>query len=553
MIQKLTIKNFILINEVTLDFKSGFSVFTGETGAGKSILIDAIGILLGDRFLSDAVGKDGSRATIEGIFDIKRDFIQNWFNNNGIDSPKSFTITREIDKEGKSSSKLNGKTISVGLLKELGSMMIDIHNQHDTQYLLNPKYHLGLLDRFVNEKSLASDIKAAYQHYDSIRKDILSKKTSALNVDELEFLEFQIKEIDQAHLIEGEDLELERKHKEMMSFEKIVSHLGTALTLLDETDGVSEKLYEALRELKLITESDRIVETTTAINSLYYDLTDRIAELNQSKSLLNFDEDDINAIQERLYLISKLKKKYGHTIADIHAKKHDFEERVGLINHREEILAALEKEEKEAYAVYRQLADQISLLRQTKATELEGLVLKECHDLFLDKAQFRIVFNESSDSSTGYDEIEFLVSMNPGEMLKPLIKVASGGELSRLMLGLKVIFNDLQQIETVIFDEIDSGVSGRVATAIGQKMHKIAKHSQVFSVTHLGQVAACAAQHYLVSKAQGEDATTTSIALLNYDERIQELSLISTGTASDHSKNAAKELLDTLQAQVVHL
>jgi len=553
MIQKLTIKNFILINEVSLDFKSGFSVFTGETGAGKSILIDAIGILLGDRFLSDAVGKDGSKAFIEGIFDIKRNTIQNWFSANGIESPKTFTITREIDKEGKSSSKLNGKTISVGLLKELGTMMIDIHNQHDTQYLLNPKYHLGLLDRFVNEKSLMGEIRTAFHHYDGIRKDILNKKNSALNVDELEFLEFQIKEIDQAQLIDGEDLELERKHKEMMSFEKIVSHLGAALALLDETDGVSEKLYEAVRELKLISESDRIIETTEAINSLYYDLTDKIAELNQSKSLLNFDEDDINAIQERLFLISKLKKKYGHTIADIQAKKHDFEERIAMINHRDDILAALEKKEKEAYTIYRQLADQMSLLRQTKATELEGLVLRECHDLYLEKAQFKIVFNENSDSSTGYDEIEFLVSMNPGEMLKPLIKVASGGELSRLMLGLKVIFNDLQQIETVIFDEIDSGVSGRVATAIGQKMHKIAKNSQVFSVTHLGQVAACAAQHYLVSKAQGDNATTTSISLLNYEARIQELSLISTGTASDHSRNAAKELLDTLQTQVALL
>ena len=214
------------------------------------------------------------------------------------------------------------------------------------------------------------------------------------------------------------------------------------------------------------------------------------------------------------------------------------------------ILAELEKQEKEAYEIYRQWADQLSLLRQTKATELEGYVLRECRDLYLEKAQFRIVFNETTDSSTGYDEVEFLVSMNPGELVKPLVKVASGGELSRLMLGLKVIFNDLQQIDTVIFDEIDAGVSGRVATAIGQKMHKIAKNSQVFSVTHLGQVAACAAQHYLVSKAQGTDATTTTIALLTYPDRVRELSLISTGTDSDHSINAAKELLDTLQAQV---
>lgn len=549
MIQTLTIKNFILIDEVELQFKPGFSVFTGETGAGKSILIDAIGILLGDRFLSDSIGKNSQKASIEGTFDIKGDALMGWLSANGIDS-SHLVISREIDRDGKSSSKLNGKTIAVNVLKELGTKMIDIHNQHDTQYLLNPKSHLGLLDRFVNEKELTAEVKAAYQKYDAIRKDIQNKKNSSLNTDDLEFLNFQIAEIENAALIEGEDLELEQKHREMMAFEKIATHLGNALTHLDEAGGVSEKLYEAIRELKLITESDRIIETSNAINSLYYELTDKIADLNQSKSMLSYDEDNVNAIQERLFLIGKLKKKYGPTIIAIHEKKHEFEDRVALINNREAILADLEKQEKEAYDSYRGLADQLSLIRQTKATELEGLVLRECRDLYLDKAQFRIIFNEAQDSATGYDDVEFLISMNPGEMLKPLVKVASGGELSRLMLGLKVIFNDLQQIETVIFDEIDSGVSGRIATAIGQKMHKIARSSQVFSVTHLGQVAACASQHYLVSKDQKETSTTTSIALLDYESRIHELSLISTGTASDHSKNAAKELLDSLQAQI---
>lgn len=550
MIQKLTIKNFILINEVSLDFKPGFSVFTGETGAGKSILIDAIGILLGDRFLSESVGKESNKSSIEGVFTLDRELILTWLNDNGIETKREINIYREVDKEGKSSSKLNGKTISVGLLKELGTMMIDIHNQHDTQYLLNTKYHLGLLDRFVNEKDLLAELKNAFQKYDSIRKDILNKKSSTLNEDDLEFLTFQINEIETSNLIEGEDLELEQKHKEMMAFEKIASHLGSALMLLDETDGVTEKLYEAIRELRIITESERIIETTNSINSLYYELTDKIADLNQSKSLLNFDEDNVNAIQERLFLISKLKKKYGHTIADIQLKKHELEDRVALINNREAILDALLIQEKEAYALYKVLADQISAIRKEKATKLEQLVLSECRDLYLDKAQFRIDFSEGTDTSNGYDEVEFLISMNPGEMLKPLVKVASGGELSRLMLGLKVIFNALQQIETVIFDEIDSGVSGRVATAIGQKMHKIAKNSQVFSVTHLGQVAACANQHYLVSKAQNDSSTSSSISQLTYEQRIDELSLISTGTSSDHSRSASKELLDTLQAQV---
>ncbi len=550
MIQKLTIKNFILINEVSLDFKSGFSVFTGETGAGKSILIDAIGILLGDRFSSDAVGNEGPKTSIEGLFRIQREAIKSWLVEHNFESDDQVIIQRECDKEGKSSSRLNGRPIAVTLLKELGSMMIDIHNQHDTQYLLNPKYHLGLLDRFVNEKALMTELKNSFQLYDHIRKDILHKKSSVLNTDDLEFLSFQVNEIEKANLFEGEDTELEQKHKELMAYEKIASHLSAALNYLDETDGVNESLYEAIRELKIITESDRIIETTTAINSLYYELMDKVADLKQAKSLLNFDEENVNAIQERLFLISKLKKKYGVSVKDIFNKKLELEDRIELINHRDTILAALEKQEKDAFDKYLDLANDISALRKRKALELETLVLRECSDLYLDKAQFKIIFNQGTDGLSGYDEVEFLVSMNPGEILKPLVKVASGGELSRLMLGLKVIFNDLQQIDTVIFDEIDSGVSGRIATAIGQKMHKIANHSQVFSVSHLGQVAACAAQHYLVAKAQGKMSTSTSITILNYEDRITELSMISTGTATENSRNAAKELLDTLQLQV---
>jgi DNA repair protein RecN (Recombination protein N) len=270
----------------------------------------------------------------------------------------------------------------------------------------------------------------------------------------------------------------------------------------------------------------------------------------QIKSLMTFDERELNAIQERLYTIGKLKKKYGPTIAAIKAKSEELVERINLINRRDEILAELQQRVDDAYVIYRERAHHISQLRQQKARELEEHVVQQCCDLYLDKARFKILLTEGTDTSVGFDQAEFLISMNPGELLKPLTKVASGGELSRLMLGLKVIFNALQGIETVIFDEIDAGVSGRVATAIGQKMHMISKNSQVFAVTHLGQVAACADSHYLVSKDQQEQQTRTSIAMLTYDQRVHELSQISTGTSSDHSLSAARELLDTLQASV---
>jgi DNA repair protein RecN (Recombination protein N) len=550
MITQLTIRNFILIQDVTLSFRSGFSVFTGETGAGKSILIDAISILLGDRFLSDAVGRESTRAFLEGQFVVSNDSVIQSLNQAGYPTDHTMTITRECDKEGKSVSKLNGKPVSVSLLKEIGASLIDIHNQHDTQYLLNDKSHLGLLDRFVNEKTALNQLKQAHHAYETLRQDLIQKQKSVLNPDELEFLQFQSHEIELAQLQEGEDVHLEDQQKEMMAYEKIALHLDAALTQLDEQSGVSEKLHQALRELKSISESDRIAMITSQINDLYYELTDKIADLKQIKSLMTFDEHELNAIQERLYTIGKLKKKFGPTITTILAKREEILDRINLINRRDEILAELQQRVDVAYAHYRDLALQMSQLRQQKAQELESLVLRQCHDLYLDKARFKILLSEGSDSSTGFDQAEFLISMNPGELLKPLTKVASGGELSRLMLGLKVIFNDLQGIETVIFDEIDAGVSGRVATSIGQKMHQIAKSSQVFTVTHLGQVAACGDSHYLVSKTQGEQMTLTSITTLDYNQRIHELSQISTGTVSESSLNAAKELLDTLQAAV---
>lgn len=550
MITQLTIRNFILIHDVTLTFKAGFSVFTGETGAGKSILIDAIGILLGDRFLSDAVGREASKAYLEGHFTLVNETLLQTLVDAGYTMDSTIIITRECDRDGKSVSKMNGKSVTVGLLKELGTALIDIHNQHDTQYLLNDKSHLGLLDRFVNNKIRLTELKKAYQVYDGLRQELIIKQKSVLNPDELEFLSFQTQEIEQAHLIDDEDVQLEEQQKEMMAYEKIALHLDTALTHLDEQGGVTEQLHQALRELKSISESERIATTTGQINELYYELADKIADLKQIKSVMSFDEQALNHIQERLYTLGKLKKKYGSTISAIKTRLGEFYDRIDLINRRDEILAEMQSRVEEAYKEYRILAQQVSLIRHEKAKELESQIIQQCRDLYLDKARFTILLSEGPDSPTGYDQAEFLISMNPGELLKPLTKVASGGELSRLMLGLKVIFNALQGIETVIFDEIDAGVSGRIATSIGQKMHMIAKDSQVFAVTHLGQVAACADSHYLVSKSQGETETMTSISHLNYHQRIIELSQISTGTNSESSLNAARELLDSLQASI---
>lgn len=551
MLKSLYIKNYILIDELRLDFKSGFSVFTGETGAGKSILIDAIGLLMGDRFSSDLIRHGNDKAVLEAVFYSDNKMIHQLLLNYGIEiDSDELIISRELTRDGRSVNRLNNRSIAINILKELSVFLIDIHSQNDTQYLLNNKYHLNLLDEYNPDSNLLSSVKTLFQEYDSIRKELNHKEKTEYNPDDLEFLEFQINEINQANLVEGEDVELESKQKMMMSFEKISTRLKNAIDLFDENDGVSIKFHDALKQLHYIDELDDVKRVNEELNDLYYVLNDKIAELKHSFNSLSFDEDSLNAIQDRLFLINRLKKKYGKSISDIYAFRDQLVERVNMIENRQEVIDKLREHLNRAYDAFYKKAMQLSDYRKSQAKVLKMAIIKEIRDLYLDKAQFEIEFKESEPSSNGVDSVEFLISMNPGENLKPLIKVASGGELSRLMLGMKVIFNKLQKIETVIFDEIDSGVSGRVATAIGQKMSNLSKSAQVFSVTHLGQVAACSHSHYYVSKKQLKDITETNIVELDKQGRINELSMISSGTLNPASIKAAEELFEANQALI---
>ena len=551
MLKSLYIKNYILIDELRLDFKSGFSVFTGETGAGKSILIDAIGLLMGDRFSSDLIRHGNDKAVLEAVFYSDNKMIHQLLLNYGIElDSDELIISRELTRDGRSVNRLNNRSIAINILKELSVFLIDIHSQNDTQYLLNNKYHLNLLDEYNPDSNLLSSVKTLFQEYDSIRKELNHKEKTEYNPDDLEFLEFQINEINQANLVEGEDVELESKQKMMMSFEKISTRLKNAIDLFDENDGVSIKFHDALKQLHYIDELDDVKRVNEELNDLYYVLNDKIAELKHSFNSLSFDEDSLNAIQDRLFLINRLKKKYGKSISDIYAFRDQLVERVNMIENRQEVIDKLREHLNKAYDAFYKKAIQLSDYRKSQAKVLKMAIIKEIRDLYLDKAQFEIEFKESEPSSNGVDSVEFLISMNPGENLKPLIKVASGGELSRLMLGMKVIFNKLQKIETVIFDEIDSGVSGRVATAIGQKMSNLSKSAQVFSVTHLGQVAACSHSHYYVSKKQLKDITETNIVELDKQGRINELSMISSGTLNPASIKAAEELFEANQALI---
>lgn len=551
MLKSLYIKNYILIDELRLDFKSCFSVFTGETGAGKSILIDAIGLLMGERFSSDLIRHGNDKSILEAVFITQNKEIQTILEQIGIDiESDELIITRELTRDGRSTNRINNRSVTVNVLKDLSVYLVDIHSQNDTQYLLNNKYHLNLLDAYKPNVELLSEVKALYHDYDNLKKELSNKEKTEYNPDDLEFLEFQINEIEQANLIENEDIELEIKQKMMLSFEKISTRLKSALDLLDETDGVSLKFHDALKHLHFIDEMDDVKKVSEELNDIYYVLNDKIAELKHSYHSLSYDEDSFNAIQDRLFSINRLKKKYGKSIDLIFEHKQKLIDRVNMIQNRQEVLEQLRSQLNKAYKAFYDKAVLLSEFRKSQAISLKTAIIKEIRDLYLDKAQFEIEFKEYEGSLNGIDSVEFLISMNPGESLKPLVKVASGGELSRLMLGMKVIFNQLQNIETVIFDEIDSGVSGRVATAIGQKMSRLSRTAQVFSVTHLGQVAACSHSHYYVSKNQSSNITNTTIKELDLEGRINELSMISSGTLNPASIKAAEELFNTNQSLI---
>lgn len=542
MLESLYIKNYILISELNLDFKNGFSAFTGETGAGKSIFMDAIGLLCGDRANTADIRTSADKAIVEGCFSVNGS-LKKELAELGYDDDK-LIVTREFDREGKNTCRINHRTVSLTLLKDTVAKYIDIHSQHEHQYLLNAKYHETLLDAYIQNDQLVQKVKDTYNQWYKQNKVLEELKNLTFAPEQEEILTYKINEIDKAELKEGEDLELEEKIKVMSSYEKIYSRLSTAIENFDDDQGVLNRLFNSIKELKGISESKEIEQETQKLDDLYYELSDLNDRLKEYQGSMEMDENELNNANERIYLINGLKRKYSSTIIGILEKRRDFEEQLNVIKDKDVVLNKKAEELALSLLKYQEYAQELTKLRTDKSLELEQQIQKELGDLQLKNAQFKVdIKPKSQPSASGNDEINFLISLNPGEPLKPLQKVASGGELSRLMLGLKTIFTSLWGTQLIIFDEIDSGVSGSVALSIGKKMHDISGKAQVFAVTHLAPVAAMADYQYRVSKYSKNNETFTSIDFLNEEQRIEELAFINTGTVTSASKLAAKELL----------
>ena len=547
MLTHLYVKNFVLIDQVNLDFNDKMSVLTGETGAGKSLLIDAIGLLCGERASATYVKKGCDKAVVEGVFDISDNSIANrLLEEQGFDlEGEDLIISREITALGKSTIRVAQRSCTAAFLRELMSSIVDIHSQHDNQYLLQPRYHLSLLDRFCEDEQLLEKVKAAYQALHSLEKEVEAALKEDFNQDNLDDLTAAYNEIVDAKLKEDELAELEDEVKLMNRFETIQKQAAYALEALDGEQGSNPTLYSAIRALESIQDIQPYQSIHTSLYDAYYQIEELISSLRKALENSDYDEERLNMIQERIFLYHRLYRKYGGSYEAIMQQKEMIETKIDRILHRQDFLERKEKELNEKRQIFEAVSEQLHQLRSQKAVILEEQVNQQLNDLLLSNARFHIAIKEGKASSVGIDEVEFQVSMNRQDRFTPLQKTASGGELSRLMLGLKCIFTRLQGISTVIFDEIDTGVSGAVALAIGRKMQLLSEDIQVFCVTHLAQVAASADHHLLVSKQDDQHVTTTSIQLLNEEERIHELAAIASSSQSEASLSAARELRQT--------
>ncbi len=541
MIRHLYIRNFVLIDELNLEFSDGFSAFVGETGAGKSILIDAISLLRGDHASNSLIAKGAEKAIVEATFDLSGNrHALTVLEEAGFENEGEVTFTREISANGKSTARIDHRIVTLSLLKEVLEDEIDIHGQRDSAYLLNANTHIRLLDEYLQNYELLSSVRQKYRSWKQLCEERDEALRTTYSENDLEYFQYEVNEIDNADLKIGEDEELEKKEQDFKAIKGSFEKLNNAVLLYEEN--ISNPLYELNRIISSAEAGELLDEARQEINDSYYALSDASQQIKKVLDSMSFSEEEVNEMEERLYLIQKLKRKYGHTIEEIFEKKAELERQIEMIANRNEYLEQIEKKINRAFAAYEKDARKLSEIRRHGYPAMDQAVMKNLRDLVLPNARFFTSVTDSTPNENGIDKVEFLISMNRGEDLKPLNKTASGGEISRLMLGLKEVFSRLQGIETVIFDEIDTGVSGPVAEAIGHKMREISRDTQVFSVTHLAPVAACCQSFYLVSKSEKNGRTHTYVNKLNYDEMIDQLALIASGQITENSRAAAREL-----------
>ncbi len=555
MLRELHIKNVAVIDEIRVDFNTGFNVLTGETGAGKSILIDSINMALGQRASHDLIRSGCDFALADLCFEVDDKNVIATLEDLGVEVEDGLVaLSRKLTADGKSVCRINGSIVPAGVVREIAPLLIDIHGQNDNQSLLSPKNHLGFLDSFGG---LLDDVQKYRTEYTKMKH--IMEQIEALNVDNdekarrLDMLNFQIDEINAANLKIGEDDELVEKRERLLNIENIVSGAGTAYGALygDEAGTAFDMLKSAKKAISDLCAFDsRLDASYSRLEEVIAEVEDIASDINSCLFGTEFSPAELDRIEERLDLYNKLKRKYGSTVEEILKFRDDAVSDAQQIEKSDEELEKLQAEYRDALKVVAVLAEGLSKSRKTAATALEKAIVDELVDLDMPKVRFAARFatpkvdEDITYTQTGKDSMEFMISTNPGEDLKPMAKIASGGELSRIMLAIKTVLQADGGADTMIFDEIDTGVSGRAAQKIGEKLWSLAKSRQVFSITHLAQIASMADCHYLIEKTSQGDVTRTGVALLNEDMRTKELARIIGGARiTDLTCESATEML----------
>ncbi|WP_270994987.1 DNA repair protein RecN [Listeria seeligeri] len=554
MLQEMTIKNFAIIESLSLSFQEGMTVLTGETGAGKSIIIDALGLLVGGRGSTDFIRHGEERLELQGLFALAEDNFacRNALLEHGIDATDDMVVLeRSLFRSGKNSCRINGKLVTTVLLRQIGSKLIDIHSQHEHQELMNEEFHLSLLDRFAADKikPALTKYQANFKEYQTISKEWQSwTKNERELAQRLDMLRFQQQEIENANLQAGEEDRLLEQKNILANFEKLNENLQGAYTAIQGEPGGLEFIGEAMRQMDsaagIHTDYKAVSE---AISSSYYMLEDSMSQIRQSLDQLEFQPEELNQIESRLNDLNQLKRKYGKTIEDIIHYEQEISSEMEKLTDSESHVGHLETKLASLKTELTKQAGILTEIRKKAAITLEKQIKQELNQLYMEKAVFSVRFetDKMELTETGQDSIVFYMSTNPGEPLKPLAKIASGGELSRMMLALKTIFSRHQGITSIIFDEVDTGVSGRVGQAIAEKIYAVSVGSQVLCISHLPQVAAMANHHYYITKKVQNKRTTTSVAILHGDEKVEEISRMIAGIeVTELTKQHAKEMIE---------
>jgi DNA repair protein RecN (Recombination protein N) len=553
MLLQINITNFALIEKLSISFDKGFNVLTGETGAGKSILIDAINYVLGGKFSKDLIRTGEEKTYVEAVFSIQNSKTEEVLKGLDVDYDDLVIISRETFQSGKSIAKVNGKSLLLSNIKALSSTLLDIHGQHENQNLLESANHLLYLDSF-GEKKLFNELEGyriVYKRYMEIENEIAKLQGRDGEKEKLiDFYKYQLEEINKANLRKDEDIELESEYSVLSNAEKINKALGNSYELLNSGSETSMSIYDglgiAIKELRAVQKHIEKVKTfADSLEEAYYNIEENSEEIRKLKDSIQYDEGKLEYINSRIYQIGLYKKKYGATIDDILKYRDKIEKQYNELINSSEIIEKLKIEKKSKFKELTDRANKLHNMRAEIASGLEKAVKAELSYIGLEKSTFKIdaaltdTFNEH-----GADKVQFLISTNPGEPLKPLEKVVSGGELSRIMLALKTVFVDKDHIPSVIFDEIDVGISGRVAQSVAEKMYSISNSHQVFCVTHLPQIACISDFHYIISKDVKDNKTFTSVVRMNEEQKQYEIArMVGGAEVTKLTLEHAKELI----------